>query len=788
MLSLARVCTERAACSIRAVVQVAPMSAGPTAATAAAVAAAARPPAPIHPRHAVVHEVSDHESGGRTIRILAALAPHVSRTALFRLLREGDVRVVLPRPAPGAPAEGSHGCANKRRAHSLRLPTGSLVTAAPAATRMLAVERQAGRDGERWRMQTKVNLPHDAELGVNELIQFATPEVLVVDKPVGMAAQGGSPADMHSSVDALLTHAAERGELPGPDRLAFVRPRLVHRLDRCTSGLMVLARTRSVAADLAHSFAGQTVSKGYLGVVTGVLEPGSTHTINLALRTDGHRVSPCGTDAAGAKAAVTYAEAIAELGNGSTLVAFFPSTGRKHQIRAHAAYGLDMPLVGDMVYDARTGQRPHVPRLMLHASAIALPSINLAITSRPPDSFAAALGLPTSTLDAAVRKVEARVRDSVDLAQSPTSLPSTTSTMDATEVCAEMRALPKVELHRHLEGSLRLESLAALLPVERDEAAAATLAASGGDRMTAARAYYCITTPVTSLTECMDRFGRLQAVFTDAEVIARLTAEVVIDSARDGIALLELRYSPGYIGMACGLDYAAVHDAVRKGVADGRNHPDAAGLVGLGLIGIIDRFQTPAEALTIAKFFVDAGDFIGVDLANDEAAFCDSVFPEAFAHAAAHGLKVTVHAGEVDSPLSAGWVVRAVKEQGAVRIGHGIHVMDADDAVAVVRSAGTVFEISPSSNYLINAVASLESHPVRAMLDAGLPICLNTDDPGLFDITLSGELVTAIHKCGLTRAEVIQANITALDASFLPMSPELAAVRAELETRLAAAL
>ncbi len=188
--------------------------------------------------------------------------------------------------------------------------------------------------------------------------------VIVIDKPAGLAVQGGTNQERH--LDALL------------DTLRFdaaERPRLVHRLDKDTSGVLVLARTAAAAAKLAAAFRGKTVRKVYWAATVGVPKPRQGR-IDLPLAKlpgkGGERVV---ADADDGKRAITYYRTAAHAGSKIAWLALEPVTGRTHQLRAHAA-AIGTPILGDGKYGAAASHPPGVPearRLHLHARAIAFP-------------------------------------------------------------------------------------------------------------------------------------------------------------------------------------------------------------------------------------------------------------------------------------------------------------------------------------------------------------------------------------------------------------------------------
>lgn len=207
-------------------------------------------------------------------------------------------------------------------------------------------------------------------------ILFEDGEALVINKPAGL------PLDRPRAGGRSLEDYLE--EL----RLGFQRdPAPVHRLDRDTSGCLLLARNPKALKRFAHAFEERLVEKRYLGIVAGTLAD-DEGTIALSLSKvstakDGWRMIP----AKKGKPAVTHWRKVAEAG-GNTLVEFRPETGRTHQIRVHAASGLGLPLLGDPVY----GNGKSGPRTMLHAAGLVVPRGNkppISAQSPLPADFAA---------------------------------------------------------------------------------------------------------------------------------------------------------------------------------------------------------------------------------------------------------------------------------------------------------------------------------------------------------------------------------------------------------------
>ena len=277
--------------------------------------------------------VEPDEAGLRLDRWFRRRYPALGHGALEKLLRTGQVRVDGKRAKAGD-----------------RVAPGQAVRVPPQL-------EHAARDKPR-----AAALPKSDETFAKRLVIHKDNAVLVLDKPPGLATQGGSGITRH--VDGLL------------DALTFgkkQKPRLVHRLDRDTSGVLLVARTQPAAAALSEALRRRDARKTYWALTKGVPKP-RAGAIKLALAKEGvrgkdERMAP--SEEADAKAATTHYAVVDAAAHHYAWVALRPVTGRTHQIRAHLA-AIGTPIVGDFKYGGAgaKGSGELEDRLHLHARSI----------------------------------------------------------------------------------------------------------------------------------------------------------------------------------------------------------------------------------------------------------------------------------------------------------------------------------------------------------------------------------------------------------------------------------
>ena len=318
------------------------------------------------------------------------------------------------------------------------------------------------------------------------------------------------------------------------------------------------------------------------------------------------------------------------------------------------------------------------------------------------------------------------------------------------------RAFPLIDLHRHLDGSVRL---ATILDLARQHNI--PLPASDLEGL---RPHVQVTDPQPGVMAFIAKFKWMIGVLADARACRRIAYENVEDAQREGIDHIELRFSPWFMAEPHGLNPFEVVEAVVDGVEAARR--DLA--ISASLIGTISRTYGPEIAWKELQALLScAGHLVAVDLAGDEANWPGELFVEHFRHARDAGLHVTVHAGEISGPKS---IWQAIRDLGATRIGHALRAVDDPTLLDHMRREQIAVESNLTSNVQTSCVPDYPSHPLRRFLDAGLLATINSDDPGISNIDLSHEYLIAAPAAGLTRQQIHQAQRNSLSVAFL--SPE----------------
>lgn len=316
---------------------------------------------------------------------------------------------------------------------------------------------------------------------------------------------------------------------------------------------------------------------------------------------------------------------------------------------------------------------------------------------------------------------------------------------------AYFQAIPKAELHLHLDGSVRPKTVLELakqngVPLPSEDPAKLPDFLEANDN-------------TASLVEYITYFELPIAVLQTVPALERATYELCEDLRHDNVRYAEIRYGP-WLHVQKGLSLTDVLRAVLSGWTAGRK---AFGLEG-GIIVTALRDMPPAQNLALAQVagrFVSEG-VVGFDLAGDEAGHPPILHEDAFRLARSLGLNITIHAGEAAGPES----VRQAISMGARRLGHGIRAQEDPDVLATIRENGVQLDTAPTSNAQTKAVRRLQDHPLRRFYEQGIKVTISTDSRTVSNITLAREFHNAVAALGCSLDQVWAMNLQALEGGF----------------------
>ncbi|MBY7817578.1 adenosine deaminase [Vibrio fluvialis] len=313
--------------------------------------------------------------------------------------------------------------------------------------------------------------------------------------------------------------------------------------------------------------------------------------------------------------------------------------------------------------------------------------------------------------------------------------------------------IPLTDLHRHLDGNIRTQTILDL-----------------GQKFGVALPAYTVAdlTPHVQIVEAepslvafLSKLDWGVAVLGDLDACRRVAYENVEDALNAQIDYAELRFSPYYMAMKHNLPVAGVVEAVVDGVKTGVRDFG----VQANLIGIMSRtFGTDACQQELDAILSQKDHIVAVDLAGDELGQPGDRFVSHFKQVRDAGLHITVHAGEAAGPESM-W--QAIRDLGATRIGHGVKAIHDPQLMDYLAKHRIGIESCLTSNIQTSTVESLALHPLKRFLEHGVLACLNTDDPAVEGIELPYEYEVAAPQAGLSQEQIRQVQLNGLELAFL---------------------
>jgi adenosine deaminase len=308
----------------------------------------------------------------------------------------------------------------------------------------------------------------------------------------------------------------------------------------------------------------------------------------------------------------------------------------------------------------------------------------------------------------------------------------------------DLAGLPKAELHLHFEGAVR-------------PATAAELANRAGRALPK-------TGPFRNLSEFVLAYETARDLIASLDDLHRIARELVQDAAHAGVVWTEVHLIPptyaGRLGPAQG-----VLEAVLDGLRAGTTRAAGAGVI----VGINRGLPLPAaeQSLRLAIAFAGHG-VVGLGLAGDEANHPAAAFAAQFALARDAGLRLVPHGGEGAGPDS---VRSCVEDLHADRICHGVHAVEDPQLLDLLAQRQVCLDVAPTSNVALGVSRSWPGHQLTALLNAGIPVTLNSDCPLFFRTSINTEYRRAGTNLGLDPGKLARIAETSLRRSSCP--PEL---------------
>ncbi len=324
-----------------------------------------------------------------------------------------------------------------------------------------------------------------------------------------------------------------------------------------------------------------------------------------------------------------------------------------------------------------------------------------------------------------------------------------------TAATPDLFTLPKAELHLHIEGTLEPD-----LAFELADRNRVTLPFASVDDLAAAYDF-------TNLQSFLDLYYATMDVLRTEDDFAELTRRYLQRATAQGVRHAEIFFDP-QAHVARGVPFEAVVDGISAALAEAHRDHDVSG--GLILCFLRDRPVDEAhQTLTHALSRIDS--LIGVGLDSAEVGYPPSLFADVFARARAAGLHAVAHAGE-EGPAS--YIGEALDLLHAERIDHGIRAVDDPGLVQRLTREEIALTVCPLSNLRLRTVPDLAAHPLRRMLDAGLRVTVNSDDPAYFGGYIGDNFVAVRDTLGLTAVDALRLAQNSVECAFAPLDRKVA--------------
>lgn len=312
--------------------------------------------------------------------------------------------------------------------------------------------------------------------------------------------------------------------------------------------------------------------------------------------------------------------------------------------------------------------------------------------------------------------------------------------------------LPKIELHCHLDGSVRPETIIDIAKEEKIDI--------GSFNVEDIKELLVAPLECKSLEEYLEKFDIPNKVMQSNKSLRRITFELLEDAAKENVKYIEVRFAP-LLHTRKGLDVEQVLESVIKGIKDAESKFDIKGNVIIGCMRTMSE-DSAIEVIESGKKFIGKG-VVAVDLCGPELKSFAQNYKKAIALAKNYGYRISIHAGETGIGEN---VLDSIEILGAERIGHGVYIKNCREAYEIVKHKGITLEMCPTSNIQTKAIDVYKNHPFYDFFNNGIKVSINTDNRTVSDTNMEKESKILFSEFGITKEEYKKIYLDTVEAIF----------------------
>lgn len=315
----------------------------------------------------------------------------------------------------------------------------------------------------------------------------------------------------------------------------------------------------------------------------------------------------------------------------------------------------------------------------------------------------------------------------------------------------KIKELPKIELHFHLDGSVPISIIKEISGKTEEEITKEMVAPDKCE----------------NLSEYLTKFDLPLSYMQTKEDILKISAAILKYLEEQNIIYAEIRFAPSFHTRG-GLTKSEVIETLIEGL-------NQSSKVKTNIIACLHRnvsMEDNFDTLNVVKDYIGKG-VCALDLAGAEDMYPLQQFLTLFEKANELGIPYTIHAGENGGPKE---VEKAI-QLGARRIGHGIHSIESEETMKMIKDNNVLLEICPTSNVQTNSIDNYTDHPIKQFFEKNINVCINTDNTTISNITLNEEYMKLHDNFDFTLDDFKKMNENALNAAFLSTEEKAELVR-----------